>query len=406
MTENPSPPGRTDHVVWTGARIANRELNLKEFESRATFLHSLPRVLFLELTENCNLSCPMCRSASRFDPSRNLSQELFDRVAEELFPTAEIVDLRGWGESTILKRFPRFVDQTLDYGCRIRLVTNLTVSNEPMWRRLVRSGALISVSFDAGEKETFGKVRRGADLDVVLRNLEILVDEANVSGVGTGNIHLNVIVQPASMFELTTIARHAARLGIRMHLNPIILDAGDPDRLMYHRADVVRALGELAAVAEDNDVDVQINAALDTIWTDDEMADKTCTHPWMYLYVNYRGDVGFCDHLIGSPAAHHLVGDLNTSTFREIWNNEEYRSLRAQHGAGREHIDEKYGECRWCYRNRYLDFDDQSYEPYAKYRMPLTRELCAGFRPGPSLTPPKGRGLPLFVKSGSSEEEK
>ncbi|MGK4579220.1 radical SAM protein [Kitasatospora sp. HPMI-4] len=402
-----APPAQqrlSSHVEWTEARVENHELNLREFEQRATLLHSLPRVLFVELTENCNLSCPMCRSAGKFDRSRNMSQELFDRIARELFPTAEIVDLRGWGESTILKNFPRFVDQTLDYGCRVRMVTNLTAFHEATWRKLVRSGALISVSFDAGERETFGKVRRGADMNVVLRNLEVLVDEAHASGVGTGNIHLNVTVQPAALDELTTIAKHAARLGVGMHLSPITLPDGHPDQLLNHRPDVLRALAELAEVTESTEVDVQLNTALDELWADDDTANKTCTHPWMYLYVNYRGGVGFCDHLIGSPAEHHLVGDLNTSGVREIWNNEQYLSLRAQHGAGREHIDPKFEDCRWCYRNRYLDFDHESYQPYEKHRTRLTRSLCASFVPGPAIAPPGSRLLPLSVHPAPAAE--
>lgn len=88
-------------------------------------------------------------------------------------------------------------------------MTNLMVPNEQMWRKLVRSGALISASFDAGQPEMFAKVRRGARSDVVLRNLDVLFDEAHVSG--TGNIYLNVVVQPASLSELTVIAAHAAR---------------------------------------------------------------------------------------------------------------------------------------------------------------------------------------------------
>ena len=395
MTSTSPSTGFGDHVVWTAARLANRERNLAEFEERATHLASLPRVLFLELTENCNLSCPMCRSAGPYQRSKNMSEELFDRVAQELFPTAEIVDLRGWGESTILKGFPAFVDRTLDYGARIRLVTNLTVPNEAMWRRLVRSGALIAVSFDAGEPETFARVRRGARMDRVLRNLDILVDEAHATGMGTDNIHLNVIVQPAALPELTVIAEHAARLGLRMQLNPIILDDGHPDRLMYHRADTVRALTDLAAFAEERGVDVHLNAALDDVWADDALADKTCTHPWMYCYVNYQGEVGFCDHLIGQPGARHLLGDLRTSTFQDIWNGPTYQSLRAQHAAGRDAIDERYDECRWCYRNRYLDFDEHSYPPYGDYRVPVTPSLCASFVPAPVAAPPRRRSIPL-----------
>ncbi|PRY36948.1 radical SAM protein [Umezawaea tangerina] len=390
-----------------GARAENHDLNIVEFERRATVLTSMPRVLFIELTENCNLSCPMCRSAGPFQPSRNMSTELFDRVAEELFPTAEIVDLRGWGESTILKRFPEFVDKTLAHGCRIRLVTNLTVPNEQLWRKLVRSGALIAVSFDAGEPETFEILRKGAKFDVVMRNLRILADEARVSGVGTDNIHLNVVVQPAALAELTQIVRVAAELGIKVQLNPLTTGEDDPDNLVHHREELLAELTGMAEAARELDVDVQINAALDPLWAQDAHADKTCTHPWMYCYVNYRGQVGFCDHLIGAPAEQHLLGDLTTTKFDDIWNGSAYQRLRAEHALGRDGLSEQFEECKWCYHNRYVDFDETSYEPYQDHRVALTPALCGGFTPAPSVQVPSRHTLPLAVVpsgNGNSKE--
>ncbi|MFD6693689.1 radical SAM protein [Micromonospora aurantiaca (nom. illeg.)] len=376
-------------------RVSNRELNIREFERRQAVLSSLPRVLFVELTENCNLSCTMCRSNGPFDRSRNMSPELFDAVAAELFPTAEIVDLRGWGESTVLKDFPAYVEKALDYGVRLRLVTNLTVPNEVLWRRLVSTRSLIAVSFDAAEPETFAALRPGAKLNVILRNLEILADEAAVSGVGTAGIHLNVVVQPAAIAELTGIVRHAARLGIRVHLNPLSTGHDDPDNLRFHRAEMSAALAEMAAVAEAEQVDVQLNTALDPSWSLMEHADKTCTHPWMYCYVNYRGQVGFCDHLIGVPDQQYLLGDLTTHSFAEIWNGELYQRLRTEHSGGV--LSNRFEECRWCYRNRYIDFDEESYPPYAEHRVMLDQASCKGFTVGPDE--PHRRVLPLTVNA-------
>jgi radical SAM protein with 4Fe4S-binding SPASM domain len=395
-------------MIDQDVRALNHERNLAEFESRATVLTSLPRVLFIELTENCNLSCPMCRSAGPFQPSRNMTPELFDKVAERLFPTAEIVDLRGWGESTILKRFPEYVDRTLAYGCRIRLVTNLTVPNEQLWRKLVRSGSLIAVSFDAGEAETFEVLRKGAKFDVVMRNLEILADEGRVSGIGTGNIHLNVVVQPAALPELTKIVELAAGLGLNVQINPLTTGPDDPDNLVYHRELMLAELTRMAEAAQIADVDVQVNSSLDALWAQDDHADKTCTHPWMYCYVNYRGQVGFCDHLIGAPAEQHLLGDLATTGFDDIWNGPAYRQLRAEHTAGRDGLSEKFDECKWCYHNRYVDFDETSYEPYQKHQVKLTPSLCGGFTPAPSAPAPSRLTLPLAVVSssaGSSSKE-
>lgn len=380
--------------ISSSARTANRDLNIREFEQRSVRLSGMPRVLFIELTENCNLSCTMCRSNGPFDRSRNMEPEMFDAVAAELFPTAEIVDLRGWGESTILKDFPAYVEKTLDYGCRVRLVTNLTVPNEAMWRRLVSTNSLIAVSFDASEPDTFAALRPGAKLDVILRNLDVMVDEAKVSGVGTDGIHLNVVVQPAGIAELTGIVRHAARLGIKVQLNPLSADHEDPANLRFHRAEMAAALGELA---EAEGVQVQLNTALDPSWAELDHADKTCTHPWMYCYVNYQGKVGFCDHLIGAPGSQYLLGDLNEASFADIWNGELYQQLRTEHSGGVGALSHRFEECRWCYRNRYIDFDEESYPPYADHRVLLDDVRCAGFVV--SDAEPRPRMLPLTVKS-------
>jgi MoaA/NifB/PqqE/SkfB family radical SAM enzyme len=381
----------------SAVREENRRLNIEEFEQRRVVLESLPRVLFVELTENCNLSCPMCRSNGAFDRSKNMDGELFDSVADTLFSTAEIVDLRGWGESTILRGFAGYVEKTLDYGCRIRLVTNATVPNEALWRRLVRSGALIAVSFDAARTETFAALRPGARLDVVLQNLEIMADEGRASGVGTDNIHLNVVVQSAALAELSGIVRHAARLGIRVQLNPVTLDNDDPGNLRFHRVELSEQLRRMADLAEKLAVDVQVNASLDPQWSIRDHADKTCSHPWMYAYVNYAGKVGFCDHLIGTPGSQYLLGDLRTSSFAEIWNNESYRRLRAEHARGVDGISHRFEECRWCYRNRYVDFDEVSYPPYARHRVMLDPAHCPVVAPA---VQPRGRKvLPLLTRA-------
>ncbi|MEO3745651.1 radical SAM protein [Plantactinospora sp. B5E13] len=373
----------TRNAAASRLRAVNRQRNIEEFEARAAALESMPRVIFVELTDNCNLSCPMCRSAGKFDRSRVMSPELFSNVAEQLFPTAEIVDLRGWGESTILRDFPRYVDETLEYGCRIRLVTNLTVPNEALWRKLVRSGASIVVSFDAARPETFALLRGGARLDVVLDNLRILVDEGRASGMGTDNIHLNVVVQRNALEELSEIISLAGELGLRVAINPVVLPEGHPDNLRLHRSRLAEELDRAAQRAQELGVDAQLNAALDPEWSDLSHTDKTCTHPWMYCYVNFRGQVGFCDHLVGEAKARYLLGDLTTTSFAEIWNGQAYQRLRSEHAHGAKAISAMFDECRWCYGNRYVDFDQQTYPPYADHLMELRPVHCAGFTPRP-----------------------
>ncbi|WP_017593082.1 radical SAM protein [Nocardiopsis potens] len=389
------PTGRGAERRGADPRSANRELNIREFESGATALESLPRVLFVELTENCNLSCPMCRASGPFDRSKNMDPRLFERVAGELFPTAEIVDLRGWGESTVLKDFPERVARTIEYGCRVRLVTNLTVPNEELWRTLVRNDALILVSFDAARSRTFAELRRGARLPVIMRNLEILVDEGRRSGVGTDGVQLNVVVQAAAIPEIPAIVHTAADVGLtRIRLNPVTVPEDSPEHLSRHTAALADALEEAAGAARERGVAVQLGAALDESWALPEHTGKTCVHPWMYCYVNHRGQIGFCDHLIGEPDSRYLLGDLAESSFADIWNGPEYRRLRAEHTRWQEGISPRFEECDWCYRNRYVDMEEQSYPPYAEHMVNLTGRPRCPVGAAPPPPPPPGGGGP------------
>jgi radical SAM protein with 4Fe4S-binding SPASM domain len=101
---------------------------------------------------------------------------------------------------------------------------------------------------------------------------------------------------------------------------------------------------------------LQLGGAMTTaLALKDRLLDR-CIHPWMYTYITYAGDVGFCDHLIGRD--YLTSGNILDRPFEEIWNSPPLVTLRADHLAKRE--DHPYHEhCTWCFRNRYADFEHE-----------------------------------------------
>lgn len=355
-------------------RVANSALNQEEFAVGAVSLKSRPQVVFIELTENCNLHCLMCRSAGKYDLAKNMDRELFDRVAEELFPYAAIVDLRGWGESTILRDFHYYLDQAVSYGCRPRIVTNLTVRNDQLWRRLASSNAIIAISFDAATPETFARLRPGSRLPQILANLDVIVSECRAVGLPLDDIYFNVVAQAEALDEVPAIVDIAARFGLRrVHVNPVTLGPSDPGHLSRYPAQVERALEMLLERSRTTGVEVSLGAALDERLADPGAAAKRCTHPWAYCLINHAGKVGFCDHLIGAGTARYLLGDLREQPFDEIWNGAAYRALRGEHLSWESGLSERFEECNWCYRNRYIDFEDKTMPDYAKHAVSCSR---------------------------------
>ncbi|MBN2975671.1 radical SAM protein [Pseudomonas lactucae] len=123
----------------------------------------LPRAIYVELTDRCNLTCPMCRCS----PVKGtvLPLPLFKEMAAALFPSAEFVDLRGWGESTIIPGFLDYLDVALAYPVKVKLITNAVVRKPLMWERLGREGITVGVSFDAATAALFRELRGAPTLN-------------------------------------------------------------------------------------------------------------------------------------------------------------------------------------------------------------------------------------------------
>ena len=136
--------------------------DLTGFFYKSTTHLDYPLNLFVETTRNCNCHCIMCsRKKPSFDPKMNLPLSFFKKIADELFPHAKSVDLRGFGESTLLPYWKDIVDYSLKFKCKKGIVTNLSVKNDNMWAYLIKNDFWVGISFDGATKKTFEHIRRG-----------------------------------------------------------------------------------------------------------------------------------------------------------------------------------------------------------------------------------------------------
>ena len=365
-------------------RWLNRELSIAEYDSREECLASKPQMVFVELTQNCNLRCAMCKPASSFGrtwrPELDMTGPVFDAVARQLFGTALVVDLRGVGESTLL---PNFVDRlatVVRAGARPRLVTNLSYRNDCVLDALVDTNAMLVFSLDAADQDLFAAFRERGSMSLVTRNLERLKIVRRAAG-SCQDMRCNMVINSRNCTRITDVLDMIARFEVEhMCVWPII------DRLGNRNAVagcVERALEGLSAGFERaTSLGIELRV-LDwpTIPQDARVLSRhTCIRPWMYVHINFDGTLGLCDCNTEPQGLRGL--SLRTLAFETIWNGPAYRRLRRAFALGGESLAIADPFCAGtCAPRRFIEIDELFYPPFiervvSNWTPPTTASHC------------------------------
>ena len=120
-----------------------------------------PLMAMVEITNRCNLSCPVC-----FSNANHLDQDIsLDKVRTYLEQLLELTDTPipiqiSGGEPTVHRDLPKIIAAAKGLGYRnIELVTNgIKISKDPEMLRKLKAEGLTAVylQFDGLKKETYG----------------------------------------------------------------------------------------------------------------------------------------------------------------------------------------------------------------------------------------------------------
>jgi MoaA/NifB/PqqE/SkfB family radical SAM enzyme len=355
---------------YTDVKRRNAELNLREMREGREELESLPRYLMVELTQGCNLTCPMCRSRSIGVRERQISRPLLSSAAEILFPTAEMIDIRGWGESLLVPDVGDIIDDVARYRARCRVVTNLSINRPALLDKLIEINAMIDVSLDAACQEVLDVARTGARLSLIDRNLRHLAAGLVRRHGSAAALRIVATVQRCTLESLPGLISYAASAGVpSVVLNEVTLSPGDPNGISGLDDDVDAAVAAAGRVARESGVELHAGTRLGTL-VGLRKEIPWCIHPWSYAVIGYDGSVGYCDHLIGPMISYSCMGEYAKDGFYRIWNGDPWRALRRWHAAGhRPHAHGPFRACSKCYEHRNVDFEDIFEPRLRRYRL-------------------------------------
>ena len=278
----------------------------------------MPVFVNIELTNCCNLRCPECATGSGVlkRPAGFMDIGLYKKITDELGPYLMNMNLYFQGESMMHPDFFQILE--LSKGIPVTLSTNgHFLVNQP--DRLVSSGLRkLIVSVDGSDQDTYSAYRKGGNIDIVFKGLE-KIKEARKRTDSKMKVEIQMLVNSFNEHQIDEV-REIARL------NNATFTPKSMQVLSYGRIGNWMPASESLKRYRFVNGEYRIKSGL----------PDRCARQWFNPVVTWDGKVIPCCF---DKDADYIMGDLNISTFREIWNGHRYRKFRREISKNRRGIE-------------------------------------------------------------------
>ena len=309
----------------------------------------LPRVVFIEVTNRCNLLCETCpRTYFTREPIRSLRYDEFVVIADQ-FPEMQRAVLHGIGEPMLNRDLPQIIAHLKQRDVEVLFNSNGTLLTQPWQEALVQSGLdEFRCSIDGAEPETYARIRGANLLHKIEEGLAGLMRSKARLQASTPRVSIWCVATRENLRELPDLVRLAARLGVpEVYVQRMVYFGSEPDDQYGMARD------ELAIFGKDADYQDEIIAECETLSAKlgidfraagardprnslaaareaDFHPWQACLRPWTTAYVTANGN---CLPCCLSPFTTNdyeslILGNLFEQPFSEIWNDDRYRRFR------------------------------------------------------------------------------
>ncbi len=176
-----------------------------------------PETLVLSYDSSCNLSCITCRKELHLacGKEQEMVSQITRKAVEEYLPNCRFLVLAGDGEVFASPTYRQIYE---DESCNpkyIRLLSNGTLFTPKNWEKFIRGKTgkvMLTVSVDAATKETYERIRRNGNFDVLQKNMEFAADLRRKGELSY--FRMNFVVQRENYREMIPFVQWGERLNV------------------------------------------------------------------------------------------------------------------------------------------------------------------------------------------------
>jgi len=192
-------------------------LGSQYYDRLFTNLNIYPIFMEFELDTFCNLNCIMCPTDLHTNYPNNNFNETFIEKIDPLLTNLKWAKFYG-GEPFIINIYYKIWERLIEInpGCIIKIQTNGTILNNSIKTMLEKGKFQISISIDSLNDENYNRIRKGAELNKTLDNLNYFIDYSKRK-----QIALDIAVCPITenIMDIPDIIRYCNNKSIYINFN-------------------------------------------------------------------------------------------------------------------------------------------------------------------------------------------
>ena len=281
---------------------------------------SFPTHLEIEASSACQMRCPMCKTTDMVDAGAanfgNMDYGLYKKIINDCVHNSLYSIKLSWrGEPLLNPDIVKMVSYAKNNGIKdVAFLTNGERLNHELTRDLVNAGLdWISISFD-GMEDIYNKIRKPAKFEETVEKIKYIRQ------------YRESVKRKKPLIRIQSI--HSAIMGRENDFLNLWMNIADRVNFI---ADQKRSI---------NQKDYRHDPCY------------ICPSPWQRMCIAWDGKVVQCygDYMMGN-----VLGDINESSIKDIWNGSRFRELRDLMSKGKRLVTKP---CKTCSDGGVIEEDE------------------------------------------------
>lgn len=309
--------------LWNGVKVLS-----SFYVSRLTgkpVQWGYPVSVSFEPTTSCNLRCPECPSGLRAftRPTGMLKKDFFSQTIDEIHKELLYLIFYFQGEPYLNPDFLEMVKYASSKKIYTATSTNAHYLNDAIAKKTIESGLdRLIISVDGTTQEVYQQYRVGGNLQKVFEGARNIVKWKKTLHSKKPFVIFQFLVVKPNEHQVDEIKKLAKEIGVdqvRFKTAQVYDYEKDPNQLIPETGKFSRykKLDDGSYVPK----------------------NKMANHCWKLWHANVITWNGLVVPCCFDKDATHQLGSLQNQSFKQIWNNEQYRTFRKKLMTGRKQID-------------------------------------------------------------------